>query len=763
MADEVRPQQGQEEMHLPIDLKTVLIALRHKFWWLVAIAVIACGAGVGAAILFGTQKYESTTVLYYQPISSYISDTFRVYQSVGEGTELSYEQGAGLTKRDETDTSLWNRVNMVKIQPNLEELRNQLGLELRLDQLGASISVDIAQETNLMFITGFSSEPEMAASIANTIRDIFLENTSKIIEQDIQEQISNLEQQYTIAAAELDQARKDFIEFIQENKIKNIDIETEKYTSELISLEMSLQKSRMNRDILAEKVAKVKDAIQTAQQLDEEEQLRKEQQLQSQGMTPDESTNRIQQLQQRIDELRMAFVRDVEFDRLKRALEIAEERFSAGELSIEEYEKQRYEYDLFIASNRDDEQIRSIQEEIERLREMTYLGRGDSVATSDFIKEMRLKLLDNELLLIEAERTYESELERYEILNERYQNLPVISQMYFVLSGQTASLEAETRGLFKVLAQSKIAAEQEQSDFYVISDAVIPQLPLDSNKKLIAVAVTFLVFLVGFVIIMLQILLDTRIKSAGEVKQKLQVPVLGILPHKRNIDALIPNRDKNSDHIEIYRIMARPLRVKYRNPCVTFLMTSSVPGEGKSVVAINLAAVFGRQDEHVLLIDAQVRKNRAHSLLDGLLFDEGSPAPFDVEDMREQDRVGLGEYLSYREDVIDNIIIPTYLPGVDMIMMRGEAVIPDLLQSIRMKELIADLKTRYSIIIMEGPPVGESVDSELLTQYCDATILVTASNGPKPDTIRKVISRLQQTEIPLEGIVLTGVSPSYVS
>jgi len=83
-----------QEFHLPIELKTVLKAVKLKFLWLVALAILSVGIGVAAALFFGTQNYRTATVLMYQPIESFVTDTFRIYQGMGEGTDLSYEHGA---------------------------------------------------------------------------------------------------------------------------------------------------------------------------------------------------------------------------------------------------------------------------------------------------------------------------------------------------------------------------------------------------------------------------------------------------------------------------------------------------------------------------------------------------------------------------------------------------------------------------------------------------------------------------------------------
>ena len=744
-----------EEFRLPLELKTVLKTLRLKLVWLFVLAVFAVACGVVAAFLLGSQKYEATTVLFYQPIESFIPDTFRIYQSVGEGTELTYEQGAGLVKFEDASKSLWNRVNMVKTLPNLEELRSQLDLERTLEQLGSAIDVYVASDTDLMFISAQSDDPLEAKTIANTIRDIFLSTNDRRVSKELADQLANLQQQSEAAASELTQAQTEFNAFIEKYNIRDINTEAPKYASEMVDLELNLQQNKQQIEIYKQRIIKVKNAIEVANQLDTEEQARLAQEAaQKAGLTPDEANNRIQQLMQSIEQVRTSRTNPVEQERLRTQLVIAENEYVRGLITRSEYETARFDYEMFLAQTQYSEEIEALNRQIDEIRSMTSVGVSDSVASSEYVKLVRMNLLENELELIRVEMEYEVDLERYEYLKANYVNLPVITQNYIALRGRMASLEAENSGLTKILGQYKMIAEKDQSDFYVISDAVIPLYPLESNRKLIAIAATFLVFLLGFVILLTTIVIDPRIKSAPDAKQKLNLPILGVFPFQKYDQTLLPGSGKESAQIELYRIFARPLRLKYPHRGATFLITSTTKGEGKSTTAINLATVFGRQDEHVLLIDAQIRKSEQ---------DSPFPAFSQPPESGIANTEGLGEFLSYRVAESHEIITQTILPGVDMIVKHDEAIIPDLLQSARMRELMQDLKERYSVIIIEGPPVEECVDTEILANYADTILFVTACDTMRPGRIQQALTRLKNTNIPIEGIVLTKVMSVYLT
>jgi capsular exopolysaccharide synthesis family protein len=740
-----------EEFRLPLELKTVLKTLRLKFWWIVFLFVIACGLGIGGALLLGTQMFESTTVLFYQPIDSYVPDTFRIYQSVGEGTELSYEQGAGLIKFEASNTSLWNRVNMVKTRPNLEELRKRLKLEKTLDQLGSSIDVYVAQDTNLMFIAAKSEKGEEAQNIANTIRDIFLETNDMRIGGELKEQLAGLQQQYDATSKELLQAQTRFSDFIGMYNIRDIKTQTTIYATELAGLELSIQKNKEQIEIYQQRILRVKQEIQSVGQaeLDRQEALSK--QPTKPGITTDEATNRIKQITDKIEALRSETTDPIELNRLKTNLTIAENAYVRGLISRSEFETASYDYQLFKAKTSKTEEIELLKQEIEEIRSLPHIGLEENANTNEYLQQVKLVLLENELELIRLELQYASDKQRYESLNSNFIDMPTIKQTYDSLNGNVISLEAENRGLEKILNQYTTISGKSQSDFSIISDAAIPLLPMESNKKLIAVVIAFLVFLLGFVIILISIITDTRIKSSADAKQKLNMAVIGAFPYQRNTASLTPTERDESSQIELYRILARPLRLKYPKPGATILVTSTAKGEGKSTTVINLATVFGRQDEHVLVIDAQIRYTE-------------KPSPFHtycIKDSLGTHHKGLGEYLSYKVASWEEIISQTVLPGVDIILKNEEAIIPDLLQSARMSELMQELKQQYSIIIVEGAPVGECVDSEILTNYSDTILFVTACDMLRPTVIQKALTRIKNTNIPLEGVILTKIRSVY--
>ncbi len=747
MAEQVPQSEAQAEVTLPIDIKTILKAIFQKKWWLIIIAVVAIGVGVGAAIMLGTQEFEAITVLYYQPVASALSDQFIVHQTLDSDTSLSYQQGAQLTTRDDSSMTLGTLVNMVELVPNFEQLRTEMGLEMTLEQIGGAIRVDSSGNTNLMFIYAKSEDREMAALLANSIRDIFLKNITKITMTELEDQLGNLNVQIASIDIELEENIKAFDDFLTKHELNNVDLLNTPYAEEYLKVQLDLENDLSMMRVYAMEMDQVDKTILETKNL-----LTKQSEEESGSVTQDDISVQILLVQEQIDEIRSKEVNSIMIQQEEDLYRIAQEAYANGEISRAELTTAQYQYELAIARYADTTDIDYLNSLIDDLRDRDVIGSAESLSFSDYLYDLQLKRVDAEINLLTAQETYKTHLRIQEELEKTLTNFPAKQQQYITLNGAITSLRAERRGLEKMLAQTTIAIEQKYSDFMIVSDAIPPIYPSGSNKQMLAIAFAFLIGAFGYAFILLQVFFDKRLRSVGEASLRLKEQVLTALPATRRSKQVIPSGDKESIFIEKFRMLARPLRKQFPQQGATFLITSSADSEGKTLVAINLASVFGRQDERVIIIEGQIRKSIDEKMYSEILFEEEKEPPY-----------GLGEYLSYTADGLEEIVYHTQLPGVDIIPIRHEAVVPDLLQSKRMGELIDEIKAKYSIIIIESPPVENSVDAEVLTQYCDSVIYVVSSSAKaKVPVIKDSIKRIKDTHTHFSGIILTDVLKTFL-
>ena len=212
---------------------------------------------------------------------------------------------------------------------------------------------------------------------------------------------------------------------------------------------------------------------------------------------------------------------------------------------------------------------------------------------------------------------------------------------------------------------------------------------------------------------------------------------------------LVTHLDPKSPVSETFRTLRTNIQFMNSNRRLrSLLVTSTMPGEGKSWVASNLAVTFAQAGKRVALIDADMRKGRLYSI-------------FGVEP-----RPGLSNYLSGYYENQESVNIDKYLKQTDVnnlyIIPAGN--IPpnpsELLVRRQMKNLLEQLKDMCDVIIIDGTPSQLVTDSLILTRLVDSTIIVTANKQTKKEDLKKVINNIQNVGGKISGIVLNKIPMS---
>jgi capsular exopolysaccharide synthesis family protein len=174
------------------------------------------------------------------------------------------------------------------------------------------------------------------------------------------------------------------------------------------------------------------------------------------------------------------------------------------------------------------------------------------------------------------------------------------------------------------------------------------------------------------------------------------------------------------------------------------LITSSLPDEGKTETAIQLARAMGEDGQKVAIVDADLRKSvivGSHRLeVDGEIL-------------------GLTHYLSGQADVED-ILYRTDIKGVDMILSGHTTPNPTaLLGSNAFCELLDQLGEDYDTVLVDSPPLGAVIDAAVIAPHCDGAILVVETNRISHKFAQDMIKQLSLSGCRVLGIVLNKVVP----
>ena len=166
-------------------------------------------------------------------------------------------------------------------------------------------------------------------------------------------------------------------------------------------------------------------------------------------------------------------------------------------------------------------------------------------------------------------------------------------------------------------------------------------------------------------------------------------------------------------------------------------VTSVQPNEGKSTTSTNLAIAFARAGYTTLLIDADIR----NSIMSGVF--------------KSKERIaGLTDYLVGKNDLSQGLC-ETDVPNLFVIESGQSSPNPTaLLQSKNFDEMMNILRRHYDYIIVDTPPIGLVIDAAIISQKCDASLLVAEAGSVKRKALQKSKEQLEQTGTPFLGVVL---------
>lgn len=212
---------------------------------------------------------------------------------------------------------------------------------------------------------------------------------------------------------------------------------------------------------------------------------------------------------------------------------------------------------------------------------------------------------------------------------------------------------------------------------------------------------------------------------------------------------LVTHLDPKSPVSETFRTLRTNIQFMNSNRRLrSLLVTSTMPGEGKSWVASNLAVTFAQAGKRVALIDADMRKGRLYSI-------------FGVEP-----RPGLSNYLSGYYENQESVNIDKYLKQTDVnnlyIIPAGN--IPpnpsELLVRRQMRNLLEQLKNQVDLVIIDGTPSKLVTDSVILSRIVDSTLIVSAHNQTRKDDLERVIKDVRNVGGNVAGVVYNKIPVS---
>ena len=380
------------------------------------------------------------------------------------------------------------------------------------------------------------------------------------------------------------------------------------------------------------------------------------------------------------------------------------------------------------------------------------------------------RMIENQLAMEDAEAGYKAAVElaiaelknRFNFAKQHEQRLRVdyaeaekqaqeldkITLRYKFLEDEASIKNTNYQSILARLSETSIVQQLDNVNIKILDKAPVPSFPDTGTPKEVikqAVAIAFVLFIgipigLGF--------LDTRVKSSSDIESGLNQTLLGgIKAMKRLSETERPNvfrLGKDEALSEAYRGVFSEVEIRSIVPYPKrILFTSSIPSEGKSLTASNMAAVFAAHGKKTLLVDGDFRRPTLRRYF-------GTQAG-----------VGLLPWLRENGSNADAVVDPKKMgivsisPGLDL-LPAGDAIKnpTEVIDQLAHCDLFNKLSKIYDLVIIDTPPAAVFPDALLLSRFCSELIYVCRFKTVRKAVIRKALDKFNESGINILGVVL---------
>lgn len=295
--------------------------------------------------------------------------------------------------------------------------------------------------------------------------------------------------------------------------------------------------------------------------------------------------------------------------------------------------------------------------------------------------------------------------------------------------------------------ETEVSTNMQSTTGRLIDPAVVSSTPL-KPKKLTTIAIAgILALLVGIALVILLDYLDSGMRSVPDVERRLGVDVLGTIQtlEKSEEEPFKPARAFLENPNSLFSESVRTIRTAVLlsaidEPHRVVAVTSTLPGEGKTTVAINLAFALG-QMKKVLIVDGDIRRPSVGNAI-GEGIGEGA---------------GLIDFLA-GEAPINECIRKTSSPNVFVLPAGKSFNSPlELVSSQKFCDTVSKMKEMFDVVLIDCPPLKPVSDALVISQYTNAVIYVVEADATPHQLASEAIKRLHGIKAPLLGVVLNLV------
>ncbi|HEU4835738.1 MAG TPA: polysaccharide biosynthesis tyrosine autokinase [Pyrinomonadaceae bacterium] len=380
-------------------------------------------------------------------------------------------------------------------------------------------------------------------------------------------------------------------------------------------------------------------------------------------------------------------------------------------------------------------------------------------------------------LMTNLNTRYQQALEREQSLRKAFeqQRAQTLSQNEAAINYRIIQQEIETNksllnGLLQGAKENDVVLAGKPNNISIVDYALTPDTPVGPNRTRTVMAAFFLSIGLGLGLALFFEYLDDTVHSTEEVERVLHLPALAVIPSvgsaaRRRVlggvskttalqkqgngngsghSELLMNMDSRSPLAEAYRHLRTSvlLSTAGRAP-KSLLVTSSLPGEGKTTTAVNTAISLAQTGASVVIIDADMRRPRLQSIFD------------------MQGQEGLSSILSSDASEDDMLSMVRHDEESGLGVLTSGPIPPnpaELLGSDQMRRLITTLQANYTHVVIDSPPVSSFTDGVLISTMVDGVLLVVHGGKSSRHIVRRSKQLLGDVGAKIFGVVLNNVN-----
>ena len=345
----------------------------------------------------------------------------------------------------------------------------------------------------------------------------------------------------------------------------------------------------------------------------------------------------------------------------------------------------------------------------------------------------------------ELKVVYEAAVAREISLRDRVTELRGVLQdersrriQYRILQREVETVRAQYEALLQRPKEVSIASGVGSSNVSIVDSALVPGAPFQPNFTRSILQALVLSLALGVSLALALSFLDDTIKSPEDVRNKLGLPLIGVVPKISGKKDIVTDSLDQPKSLISEAFATAQTALEFSTPeglPRSILVTSTRPGEGKTSTTVALAMAFARSGKKVLVVDADMRK------------------PSFVVDSRKS--IGLSGLLT-GHDLLQNQVVRSKTPGLSI--LPAGVIPPDpaqILSGHRLKELIESAEAEYDVVIVDSPPILNFADGPRLGSVVQGTLMVIQSGLIRTPAAKRTLIQLRDSRTNVLGGVLT--------